>query len=196
MKPIQNNPVEVSGKGDGDCFLLPVGIPKGMARGGDGQAAGYIILRGGELFHLTPQQLSIWNDCWNLAPRKNLILHAIATLSIAESDIQNIIEALVNANLLLPISETKPWNELKFLRPVPLTDVPELGDKADNGQMAPLKDAMSYYFWLRFDGRTTLETMVGEFTSSSKDISPLQAELACLDLLFLAVKMEAVLLDS
>jgi len=195
MNSISNLSSEISVRNADDCVLLPVGIPKGTARSGNGQAAGYVILRGGELYYLTPQQLFIWNECWKLARTKDLILDATANLSIAEADVQNIIEDLVKEHLLVSVSEPVPWHELKSLRPVPLTDVPEIGDKADKSQMFSLKDAMSYYFWLRFDGRTTLGTMVGEFTSNSKDINPLQAERACLDLLFLAVKMEAILLD-
>ena len=71
MKPVQQDRSEVSEKSDGNCLLLPVGIPKGPVHTRNGQGADYGVLRGGELCRLTSQQRPSGKECRKLARTKD-----------------------------------------------------------------------------------------------------------------------------
>ncbi len=178
-------------RGDEDCVLLPVGIPKGAARGDNSE---YIIRCSGKLYRLDTRQLFVWYECRNLL-MKDFVSKAAAALSVTDTDIQKIINDLIAQNLLVPIRVSAPWNDFKKLTPIPLFDVPKFS-KEDAKQAVLSSKIETYYdLWLRFDGSTTLEKIVSEVVLNSKDISTLQAEQNCCELFFWAVRHQAVVID-
>ena len=197
---VEKDPASYLVRGDNNCFALAVGIPKGVEYGKSQEQAGFFIRCAGKLYCLNPAELFIWSQGRRMPRTNEFVSETARKLSLSTNEVGQIIDSLIEANLLLQVSASDPWNDVKKLSLRPLADVPKFLGKVAERQSDNLKAHYDlwYNLWLRLDGRTTLEAAVQEVClgSHSTPLLPVQqVQQACLVLFFPLVRAGVFLVD-
>jgi hypothetical protein len=196
MDSVQSISSPITARGDGDYFLLPIGIPKGPGYAPNKEGTGYIIRLGRKLYDLEAPELLIWHECRKLPRMNQFVPNAATRLSLPSSSVRKILGTIIGAGLLLQVHELDSWNDVKGIRPLPLVDKPEYGGESNGQRDDNLKAHydLLYDLWLRFDGQTTLEAAVQDLFSES-EATRLSVRKACSILLLSLVRTGAVYLN-